>query len=108
MSSLPRHPALYDLAVMLGPRCLPLAPMPPEVATLAGCSDIGPGIRTAFLPCQKMFRRALVPTGLGQGDAVDLGEALGIIHPHGKAAVTTATLLTGEGLITKAGKFRGH
>ena len=82
--------------------------MPPEVAMLAGCSDVGLGIRTAFLPCQKVFCSALMPMSLGQRDAMDLGEALGIIHPHGKVAVTAATLLTEEGLRTKAGEFCGH
>jgi len=105
MSPLPRHPGLYDLAVMVGLRCLFLAPMPPEVATLAGCSDVGSGIRTALLPCQKVFCSALMPMSLGQRDAVDLGKALGIIHPHGKVAVTAATLLPDEGLRTKTGEL---
>ena len=83
--------------------------MPPEeVATLAGCSDVGLGIRTAFLPCKKVFCSALMPMSLGQRDAMDLSEALGMIHPHGKVALTAATLLTEEGSRTKAGELCGH
>jgi hypothetical protein len=98
----------HDLTVTFGLWRLPLALMPPEVAMLAGCSNVGLGIRTAFLPCQKVFCSALMPMSLGQCDAMDLGEALGIIHPHGKVAVTAATLLTEEGLRTKAGELCGH
>ena len=92
-------------SVLLGIRCLLPAAMPPHVAPLAGCGDVGLGITTAILPCQEMLGGTLERASLSHGDPVDFGKKPRILDPHRDAAVAAATLLPDEGLRTETGEF---